>query len=118
MNWIPLHVHSQFSILDATSSVEDLVAKAKEFGMSALALTDKGNMYGAIEFYKECKGAGIKPILGCELVVAPGSRLDKKRVPGIPVGFPLILLAKNRKGYQNLCKLSSIAHLEGFYYTP
>jgi len=118
MSWIPLHVHSQYSILDATASVEDLALKAKEFGMPALALTDQGNMYGAIEFYKACQSRDVKPIIGCELYVAPYSRLDKKKTPGVPAGFPLILLAKNRRGYQNLCKLSSIAHLEGFYYTP
>jgi DNA polymerase-3 subunit alpha len=118
MAWVPLHVHSQYSILDSTASVEDLATKAKELGLSACALTDQGNMYGAIEFYKACQSEGVKPILGCELVLAPGSRLDKKRVPGTPVGFPLIILAKNKQGYQNLCKLSSIAHVEGFYYTP
>lgn len=118
MSWTPLHVHSQYSILDSTASVENLVAKAKEMGLTSLALTDQGNMYGAIEFYKECQSAGIKPILGCELRLAPGSRLDKKKIPGTPAGFPLLLLAKNRQGYKNLCKLSSIAHIEGFYYTP
>src|SRR6185437_8261780 len=118
MGWIPLHVHSQYSILDATASVEDLAAKAKELGMPALALTDQGNMYGTVEFYKACQGVGIKPIIGCELHVAPGSRHEKKRIPGVPAGFPLILLVKNKQGYQNLCKLSSLAHIEGFYYTP
>jgi len=116
--WIPLHVHSQYSILDSTASVEDLAARAKELGLPALALTDQGNMYGAVEFYKACKEAGVKPIIGCELNVAPASRLDKKKIPGMPAGFPLILLAKDREGYKNLCKLSSIAHVEGFYYTP
>lgn len=118
MSWVPLHVHSQYSILDAATSIEDLVSKAKGFGLSALSLTDQGNMYGAIEFYKACQSADLKAIIGCELYVAPYSRLDKKKIPGVPAGFPLILLAKNRHGYQNLCKLSSIAHLEGFYYTP
>lgn len=118
MSWVPLHVHSQYSILDATASVEDLVLKAKEYNMSALALTDQGNMFGAIEFYKACKSADIKPIIGCELYLAPYSRLDKKKTPGVPTSFPLILLAKNRRGYQNLCKLSSFAHVEGFYYKP
>lgn len=116
--YIPLHVHSQFSILNSTASIEDLVEKAKGASLPALALTDEGNMYGAIEFYKACREAKIKPIIGCELHLAPGSRLDKKRIPGTPAGFPLILLAKNKQGYQNLCKLSSLAHLEGFYYTP
>src|SRR4051812_24519418 len=116
MSFIPLHVHSQFSILNSTVSIEDLVEKAA--GLPALALTDEGNMYGAIEFYKACREKKIKPIIGCELALAPLGRLEKRRIPGSPAGFPLILLAKNKQGYQNLCKLSSIAHLEGFYYTP
>ncbi len=118
MSWVPLHVHSQFSILDSSASVEDIAAKAAEFKMAAVALTDSGNMYGAVEFFKACKGAGLKPIVGCELNLAPGSRLEKKRIPGSPSGFPLVLLAANKQGYQNLCVLSSLAHLEGFYYTP
>ncbi len=118
MTWIPLHVHSQYSILNSTAAIDDLVEKAKSCSVSALALTDEGNMYGAVEFFKACKGAKIQPIIGCELHLAPGSRFDKKRIPGTPAGFPLILLAKNREGYQNLCRLSSQAHLEGFYYTP
>jgi DNA polymerase-3 subunit alpha len=118
MTYVPLHVHSQFSILNSTASIEDLVERAKELSISALALTDEGNMYGVIEFYKACKAAKIKPIVGCEFHLSPFSRFDKKKIPGTPAGFPLVLLAKNLKGYQNLCKLSSIAHLEGFYYTP
>ncbi len=117
-SWIPLHVHSQYSILDGTSSLDDLVERAKELGMPSLALTDQGNMFGAVEFYKACQAQGIKPIIGCELYLAPSSRLDKRKIPGIPTGFPLILLAKNKQGYQNLCQLTSIAHVEGFYYTP
>ncbi len=118
MSWVPLHVHSQYSILDSSASISVLAAKAKEHGMRALALTDQGNLYGAVEFFKACKSAGVKPILGCELYVAPQSRTHKKRNPGQPNGFPIILIAKNKIGYRNLCKLSSLAHLEGFYYTP
>ncbi|MBX9743651.1 MAG: PHP domain-containing protein, partial [Chlamydiales bacterium] len=118
MIWTPLNVHSQFSILDSTASVAALVDKAKSYGMSALGLTDMGNLYGAIDFYKACKAAKIKPILGCEIWIAPSSRHEKKRIPGQPNGFPLILLAKNNQGYQHLCKLSSIGFLEGFYYQP
>jgi DNA polymerase III subunit alpha len=118
MTYIPLHVHSQFSILNSTASTEDLVEKSQQLSIPALALTDEGNMYAAIDFYKACKAAKIKPIIGCEFHLAPASRLDKKRIPGTPAGFPLTLLAKNLQGYQNLCKLTSIAHLEGFYYTP
>lgn len=86
--------------------------------MPALALTDQGNMYGAVDFYKACKAKKLKAIIGCELYVAPGSRHEKKRIPGVPAGSPIVLLVKNKQGYQNLCKLSSLAHLEGFYYTP
>ncbi len=118
MTFVPLHVHSQYSILDATSSIEDIAETAAHMKMPAVALTDQGNMYGAVEFYKACKAAGVKPIIGCELVVAPQSRFDKKKIPGMPAGFPIVLLAKNKQGYQNLCVLSSLAHLEGFYWTP
>jgi len=118
MGWIPLHVHSQYSILDSTASVRALAEKAKSYELSTLALTDFGNMYGAVDFFKSCQVVGIKPIMGIEVAVAPFSRHDKKRITGHLVGYPLVLLAKGRKGYQNLCKISSIASLEGFYYTP
>lgn len=118
MKYIPLNVHSQFSILDSTASVTALAEKAKSFGMPALALTDSGNLYGSIDFYKACKAAGIKPILGCEIWMAPGSRLEKKRAPGASNGMAIVLLAKNNQGYKNLCKLTSIGFLEGFYYEP
>lgn len=118
MRWVPLHVHSQYSILDSSASVEAIAEKAAEFKMSAVALTDQGNLHGAVEFYKACKDAGVKPIIGCELSLAPKSRHDKKRIPGTPAGFPIVLLVKDKKGYQNLCVLSSLAHTEGFYYTP
>jgi DNA polymerase-3 subunit alpha len=118
MSWIPLHVHSQYSILDSSASIDAIAAKAAAFKMPSAALTDQGNMFGAVEFFKACKGVGIKPIIGCELFVAPHSRLDKKKIPGLPAGFPIVLLAKDRQGYQNLCVLSSLAHLEGFYWTP
>lgn len=118
MGWIPLHVHSQYSILDATASISALIEKASAFEMKALALTDFCNMFGVVDFFKACTKRGIKPIIGCEVMVAPFSRIDKKRISGHSVGYPLILLAKNQKGYQNLCKISSIGYLEGFYYTP
>ncbi len=118
MRWVPLHVHSQYSILDSSASVEEIAEKAAEFKMAAVALTDQGNMYGAVEFYKACKSLQVKPIIGCELYMAPGSMLEKKRIPGTPAGFPIVLLAKNKEGYRNLCVLSSAAHLEGFYWTP
>jgi DNA polymerase III subunit alpha len=118
VTWVPLHARSQYSILSSTVSVQDLVDRAKLYGLPALALTDQGNLYGAVEFYKACKANGIKPILGCELNLAPQSRLEKKRVSGHPSGYPIVLLVKNREGYRNLCKLCSKGFLEGFYYTP
>lgn len=118
MSWIPLHVHSQYSILESTASVTSLVKKAAEYQMPALALTDQGNLFAAVDFYKACAYAKIKPIIGAELFVAPFSRHEKKRVPGFSAGYPVILLVKNKVGYTNLCKLVSIAHMEGFYYTP
>ena len=116
--FVPLHVHSQYSILDASASVCGIAEKAAEFGMPAVALTDHGNMFGAIDFYKACTEAGVKPIIGCEVYVAPGSRLEKKRERGVRTSFHLVLLAKNDVGYHNLCKLVSIGYLEGFYYHP
>ncbi len=118
MSWVPLHVHSQYTILNSTAQVAALASKAAEYGCPAVALTDQGNMFGAVEFYKACQSQKVKPILGCELYVAPISRHDKKRIPGFSAGYPLVFLVKNKVGYKNLCKLSSLAHLEGFYYTP
>jgi len=116
-NFVHLHVHSHFSLLDGLAKPSALVAKAKQQGSPALALTDHGVMYGAIEFYKACKDAGIKPLVGCEVYVARGSRHDKR--PGIDIKpYHLILIAKNFTGYQNLIQLTTIAHLEGFYYKP
>ncbi|MBF8263736.1 MAG: dnaE [Parachlamydiales bacterium] len=116
--WIPLNVHSQFSILDSTASVQALAERAKMFGIPALALSDQGNLYGAVDFFKACKGSGVKPIIGCEIWVAPVSRLEKKRTPGVPSGYPIVLICKDMIGYRNLCKLSSFGFLEGFYYQP
>src|SRR3990167_3528870 len=118
MSYIPLHVHSQYSILDSAASIQGLVKKAASCSIPALALTDFCNMFGAIDFYKTCRGEGIKPIIGCEVMVAPESRLDKKKTGGHIYGYPLILLVKNENGYQNLCKIVSLGYLEGFYYTP
>lgn len=95
-----------------------LAKKAAEFQMPALALTDQGNLHGTVDFFKECQAVKIKPIIGCELFVAPTSRHEKKKISGEKPGYPIVLLVKNSKGYKNLCKLSSIAYLEGFYYTP
>lgn len=116
--WIPLHVHSQYSVLDALASVEAITKKSQDFGLPAVALTDHGNLYGAIEFFKTCKDFKIKPLIGCEMYVAPESRHDKKKEYGVRSAYHLGLIAKNPIGYRNLCKLSSIGFLEGFYYHP
>lgn len=118
MKWVPLHVHSQYSILDASAPLDKIARRAAEFGMPAVALTDHGNMYGAVEFAKECKAVKIKPIFGCEFYVAPASRFDKKKESGVRTSFHLTLLAKNEQGYRNLCRLTSRGFLEGFYYNP
>lgn len=115
MKFTPLHVHSHYSLLDGLAKIEDIVAKAKEDGMEAVALTDHGVMYGAVEFYQKCKAAGIKPIIGVEAYIVEDR---KKREFSEEERFHLVLLAKNLEGYQNLIKLTSIAHLEGFYYKP
>lgn len=112
-----LHTHSHYSLLDGLSKVQDLVKRAKEFNMPALALTDHGAMYGAVEFYNECKKAGINPIVGVEAYIAERTRFDKE--PGIDSKrYHLTLLAKNNKGYKNLMKMVSKSNLEGFYYKP
>ncbi len=112
-----LHVHTQFSILDGAAKIPSLIGTAKSFGMDALAITDHGNLYGVLKFFAEAKKQKIKPILGCEIYVAARTRFDK--VDKIDrSGYHLILLAKNKKGYQNLTKLSSLGFIDGFYYTP
>lgn len=118
MSWVPLHVHSQFSILDAAASVHDLAEKTAAYGMPACALTDHGNLFGAVDFYKACKEVKVKALIGCEIYVAPGSRFDKKKEQGTRPSYHLTLIAKNKQGYHNLCKLSSQGYLEGFYYNP
>ncbi len=117
MSYIPLNVHSHYSLLSALPKIPDLVAHGKKLGLTSLALTDNGNLYGAIEFYKECKSAGIKPIIGIHAYMAIRTRLDKQS--GVDNRrHRLILLAKNETGYRNLLKLASRASLEGFYYKP
>ena len=111
-----LHNHTDYSMLDGISKIPELVAKAKELGMDSLAITDHGTMYGAVEFYSECKDQDIKPIIGCEVYVAQNSRHTKDRAEGKP--HHLVLLAKNRAGYQNLMKMVTLSNTEGFYHTP
>jgi len=117
IDFVHLHVHTEYSLLDGANRIKDLVKKVKESGMKAVAITDHGVMYGAIEFYKECIKNDIKPIIGCEVYVAPRTRFDKE--PGIDdkMGH-MILLAKNNIGYQNLIKIVSKSFIEGYYYKP
>jgi DNA polymerase III subunit alpha len=121
-NFVHLHVHSQYSLLDGACRIKDLVDTAIAYKMPALAVTDHGNFFGAIDFYKTAMEKGIKPILGCEMYVAPKSRLDRDPIYADngrkEKNYHLILLAKNEKGYKNLIQLSSKAYLEGFYYKP
>jgi DNA polymerase-3 subunit alpha len=117
-DFVHLHVHSQYSLLDGAIRFEDLFDLAKKYQMPAIALTDHGNMFGAVEFYQKAIQHGIKPVVGCEVYVAPGSRLEKKSVAGGEGPYHLTLLAKNKAGYFNLLKLVSLSHLEGFYYKP
>lgn len=118
-NFVHLHTHSQYSLLDGACKIDPLIELAKKHRMPALAITDHGNLFGAAEFYKKATRAGIKPIIGTEAYVAAGSRFDKKPSGKYPDGgFHLVLLAKNRTGYKNLIKLSSAGFLEGFYHRP
>ena len=117
MSFVHLHVHSEYSLLDGACRIDDMAACAKELGQSALAITDHGVMYGAVNFYKAAKKAGIKPIIGCEVYVAPRGRMDKEY--GVDSNYShLILLCKNETGYRNLCYLVSFAFTEGFYVKP
>ncbi len=117
--FVHLHIHSEFSLLDGANRIKDLPKRAKELGMDAIALTDHGVMYGAIDFYKACKEEGIKPIIGCEVYVAQQGRKRTDKQPGIDNRYNhLILLAKNNQGYKNLSKLVSIGFVDGYYYKP
>ena len=116
-DFVHLHTHSEYSLLDGLGKLDHLIERAKSFGMDALAITDHGAMYGSFKFYLKAKAAGIKPIIGVETYVARRSRLDKEgKLDTDP--YHLILLAKNELGYRNLMKLVTLAHLEGYYYKP
>ena len=117
-DFVHLHVHSDYSMLDGACSVKDLTARAAEWGMPAIALTDHGNMCGAVEFYQAAQEAGVKPIIGCELYVAPSHRTIRNAREPHNKGFHLVLLARDNTGYRNLCALNAIGHLEGYYYNP
>ena len=117
-HFVHLHLHSQYSLLDGAIRFEEAFELAKKYGMDTMALTDHGNMFGAIEFYQTAIKHGIKPIVGCEIYVSPGSRFEKKTGAGGEGVYHLTLLVKNETGYFNLLKLVSLAHLEGFYYKP
>ena len=116
-NFVHLHTHSEFSLLDGMSRIADIVSRTKELGMKSVALTDHGNMYATVKFYQAAKEHGIKPILGCEVYMAPRTRFDKEtkedRSP-----YHLTLLAADLDGYRNLIKLVSLASIEGFYQKP
>ena len=116
--FVHLHCHTEYSLLDGAIRTKDLVRKAVEFGMPAVAITDHGNLYGAIEFYQAAERAGVRPIVGCEVYVAPRSLRDRNASSGKEAAFHLTLLAANGEGYRNLVKLVTAAHLEGFYYKP
>ena len=118
MSFVHLHTHSHYSLLDGACKIEDLVSTAKAYGMPALALTDHGNMFGAVEFYQKAKNAGVKPIIGVEAYIAPRSRKEKSKERKGDTSYHIVLLAKNEVGYRNLMKLVSIGYLEGFYYKP
>ena len=114
MDFCHLHCHTQYSLLDGAARIKRLVAKAEEFEMPALAITDHGNLFGVPEFYTTASAAGIKPIIGCEFYVTPVTMADKTN----RVRYHQVLLAKNEEGYKNLIKLSSLSYTEGYYYKP
>ena len=118
MNFTHLHVHTEYSLLDGSNKIKEYVARVKELGMDSAAITDHGVMYGVIDFYRAAREAGINPILGCEVYVAPGSRFEKDTGTGEDRYYHLVLLAENNKGYSNLMKIVSKGFVEGFYYKP
>ena len=118
MNFTHLHVHTEYSLLDGSNKINEYVSRVKELGMKSAAITDHGVMFGCIDFYKAAKAAGIKPILGCEVYVAPGSRFDKEKGKEEDRYYHLVLLAETQEGYQNLIKIVSYGFVDGFYYKP
>ena len=118
MSFVHLHTHTEYSLLDGSNKIKSYVKKCLDMGMTAAAITDHGNMYGVTKFYDECKAQGLKPVIGCEVYVAPGSRFDREVVKGEDRYYHLILLAENDIGYHNLIKIVSIGYVDGFYYKP
>ena len=118
VNFTHLHVHTEYSLLDGSNKINEYVSRVKELGMKSAAITDHGVMFGCIDFYKAAKAAGIKPILGCEVYVAPGSRFDKEKGKEEDRYYHLVLLAETQEGYQNLIKIVSYGFVDGFYYKP
>ena len=118
MPFTHLHTHTESSLLDGSNKIKEYVARVKELGMTAAAITDHGAMFGVIDFYKEARAQGVKPILGCEVYVAPNSRFDKEVTGGEDRYYHLVLLAENDQGYANLTKIVSRGYVEGFYYRP
>ena len=119
MSFAHLHVHTEYSLLDGSNKIKECVARVKELGMNSVAITDHGCMFGVIDFYRAARAQGIKPILGCEVYVAPGSRFDKEAVgSGDDRYYHLVLLAENDEGYHNLMKIVSKGFVDGYYYRP
>ena len=117
-DYVPLHLHTEYSLLDGALKISELIELASHYRMPAVAITDHGNLFGAVEFYKKVSKAGIKPIIGCEVYVASKSRFDKEKTDASETSFHLILLAKDNNGYKNLVTLVTKAYTEGFYYKP
>ncbi len=118
MAFAHLHVHTEYSLLDGSNKIKEYVSQVKALGMDSAAITDHGVMYGVIDFYRACKSEGIRPVLGCEVYVAPGSRFDREKNAGDDRYYHLILLAENNTGYSNLMKIVSRSFTEGYYYKP
>ena len=118
MKFTHLHVHTEYSLLDGSNKIKEYVARVKELGMDSAAITDHGVMYGVIDFYRAAKAAGINPVLGCEVYVAPNSRFDREIGKDEDRYYHLVLLAENNTGYSNLMKIVSKGFVEGFYYKP
>ena len=116
--YVPLHVHTHYSLLDGLSKTHDIIARCKEYGIGACAITDHGTLFGAMEFYYAARDAGVKPIIGCELYVSPTTHKDKSGKSSSDASDHLVLLCRDGEGYHNLCKLSSLAHIEGRHYKP